>query len=689
MKLSVSQRLWASGVAAFIGIGSLVVVGWVSSASVSVALANSQKIDVIDKEVNDLRFANEEIRLASMDVIIDRGSKAVTQERKTILDENTKLLKKGLGTVQAFVASAGLKVDVPALSADVDEISKAAAETLPQLITSGAPEADFDKMDDQIDTVGGRIKGVLDVVAKATSEAQQHQVDLAADQSQQSAILQFAIGAIAILLAGGLIAWQSRSIMLGLNAVRRSMNRIAEGDITSPVDGTSRADEIGEIARVADILRKATVEKGRAEAAAHDARLSAERERGENETERQRDEEEIRRCVTILAGGLARLAEGDLTQQIDDPFRADLERLRQDYNAAVARLSTVIGNITEQSSSIHSSSVQIRMAADDLAKRTEQQAASLEETSSALEQITITMRGSTGKAEEAGAMVGGTKVQAEKSTAVVREAMQAMERIESASAEIGKIINVIDEIAFQTNLLALNAGVEAARAGDAGKGFAVVAQEVRELANRAATAAKDIKQLVARSSAEVQTGAELVTATGQALRDIGADVVKINEHMISIVNAAREQNAGLAEINTAIGQMDHVTQQNAAMVEQTNAACQTLNEDTTRLESVISQFRTKLGIHAQPRAERPAVHVNSPIPPRAPVVSTGFKPAVAPAQPGQRPRSSPAQKLMGRLENAFGSAPASPSASVKSTLQSSGQRASTQASPSTDQWEEF
>ncbi|HWU63657.1 MAG TPA: HAMP domain-containing methyl-accepting chemotaxis protein [Ensifer sp.] len=685
MKLSVSQRLWVSGAAAFIGIGSLVVVGWYSNSSVAGALARSQKIDVIDKTVNDLRFANEEIRLASMDVIIDRASKAVTPERSAILAENTKLLKSGLGTVQAFAKSAGLKVDGAALSADVDTIAKAAGETLPQLVVSGGAEADFDKMDDQIDEVGGRIKGVLDVVAKATSDAQQHEVDVAVDQSQQSVLVQFLIGALAVLLASGLIAWQSRSIMIGLNAVRRSMNRIAEGDIATPVDGTTRADEIGQIARVADTLRKATGEKERAEAAAREARLSADRERSDNEQERQQDEEEIRRCVTILAGGLARLAEGDLTQQIDDPFRADLERLRQDYNAAVTRLSTVIGNITDQSSSIHSSSVQIRMAADDLAKRTEQQAASLEETSSALEQITITMRSSTSKAEEAGAMVEGTKVQAEKSTAVVREAMQAMERIESASAEIGKIINVIDEIAFQTNLLALNAGVEAARAGEAGKGFAVVAQEVRELANRAATAAKDIKQLVARSGAEVQTGAELVTATGQALRAIGADVVKINEHMISIVNAAREQNAGLAEINTAIGQMDHVTQQNAAMVEQTNAACQTLNEDTTRLENVISQFRTKLGISAAPRAERPAVHANTPIPPRAPVVSTGFKPAVAPAQPGQRPRTSPAQKLMGRLENAFGGSPAP----AKSSVQSSGQRASTQASPSTDQWEEF
>jgi methyl-accepting chemotaxis protein len=680
MKISVSQRLWMSGIATFVGIGSLVVVGWYSSDTVSRALGESQAIDVIDKHINELRFANEDIRLTAMDVIIDRAAKDLTPERKAALAGRTKELKDGLADVKAFVADAKLSVDMNAYAADVDTMAKAAGEQLPQLVTSGAADAEFDKIDDVIDSTGDRIKDVLDAVAKATGEAQQKDVDVAMAQAQQSAMLQFIIGALAALVAGGLIVWQARNILSGLNAVRGSMSRIAEGSIASPVESIDRQDEIGEIARAAEMLRKTAVEKEAADASAHEARLSVDRERTANESERRRDEEEIRRCVTILAGGLARLAEGDLTQQIDDPFRADLERLRQDYNSAIARLSSVIGQITDQSSSIHSSSVQIRTAADDLAKRTEQQAASLEETSSALEQITITMRGSTSKAEEVGALVEGTKVQAEKSTAVVREAMQAMERIESASAEIGKIINVIDEIAFQTNLLALNAGVEAARAGEAGKGFAVVAQEVRELANRAAGAAKDIKQLVARSGEEVHTGAELVTATGQALRAIGADVVKINEHMISIVSAAREQNAGLAEINTAVGQMDHVTQQNAAMVEQTNAACQTLNEDTTRLENVIAQFRTRFDAGAETRAQ-PSSHANTPIPPRAPVVATGFKPAIAPAKPGQRPRTSPAQSLMGRLENAFGA--------PKANASSGASRTNTKASPSTDQWEEF
>jgi methyl-accepting chemotaxis protein len=676
MKLSVSQRLWMSGITAFVGIGSLVVVGWFSADSITRALADSQAMDSLDKQVNDLRFANQQIRLTSMDSIIDRGGKVISPERKALIDESANVLKGGATAIASVVKTGRLKLDTTAFAAELDQIVEAATVKLPALVASGAPDAEFDKIDDVIDETGDRIMTAVDQASKITNDLQQKDVQVAVAQSLQAAWLQLIIGLIAIAAAGGLIAWQARSVLRGLNAVRRSMNRIAAGDITSTVDGVKLNDEIGEIARAADVLRLAAVEKEAAEASAREARLSVDRERSANENERRRDEDEIRNCVSILADGLARLAEGDLTRQIDDPFRADLERLRLDYNSAVTRLSSVIGNVTEQSASIHSSSVQIRTAADDLAKRTEQQAAALEETSSALEQITVTMRTATDRAEQAGTMVGNTKAEAERSTSVVSQAMAAMERIESASAEIGKIINVIDEIAFQTNLLALNAGVEAARAGDAGKGFAVVAQEVRELANRAAGAAKDIKHLVARSGEEVKTGAELVTATGNALRAIGDDVVRINEHMISIVNAAREQNAGLAEINTSIGQMDHVTQQNAAMVEQTNAACQTLNEDTTRLETVISQFRTKLGMAAYTPA-RAGGHVNTPIPPRAPVISTGLKPVVAPVRPGQRARTSPAQSLMGRLEDAFKPGKSAPS------------RPTSSASPSTDQWEEF
>jgi methyl-accepting chemotaxis protein len=225
-------------------------------------------------------------------------------------------------------------------------------------------------------------------------------------------------------------------------------------------------------------------------------------------------------------------------------------------------------------------------------------------------------------------LVGGTKASAEESAKVVSEAMQAMSRIESASSEIGKILNVIDEIAFQTNLLALNAGVEAARAGEAGKGFAVVAQEVRELAGRAAGAAKDIKALIARSSAEVRNGVQLVTATRDALGRIVVDVDRINDVVQAISTTANEQATGIGEINTAISQMDHMTQQNAAMVEQTSAASHTLAQDAQNLSSLISQFQVNKGaspVRLAPQAVTPTT----------------------------RPASSPARNLVSKLAGAF------------------------------------
>jgi methyl-accepting chemotaxis protein len=347
---------------------------------------------------------------------------------------------------------------------------------------------------------------------------------------------------------------------------------------------------------------------------------------------------------------LNRLSEGNLTATIDQPFRDDLETLRQDFNHTVEKLQSVLSSVRDNSSSIESNSHQMRGAADDLAKRTEQQAASLEETSAALDQITVTVRTATQRAEEASQMVGETRTNAEESGRIVREAVEAMARIENASSEIGKIINVIDEIAFQTNLLALNAGVEAARAGEAGKGFAVVAQEVRELAQRAAGAAKDIKVLVGRSSTEVGTGVRLVQETGEALGRIGTDVVRINEHMTSIVMAAREQSTGLQEINTAIGQLDQMTQQNAAMVEETNAASHTLAQDAEGLTALIGQFQLGGGAFA-PQIRQPV---------RVATSAT------------TRPAPSPAKALMGKLAGAF-----SPASSVP------------KASGSAENWEEF
>ncbi|MGJ8571668.1 MAG: methyl-accepting chemotaxis protein [Hoeflea sp.] len=311
--------------------------------------------------------------------------------------------------------------------------------------------------------------------------------------------------------------------------------------------------------------------------------------------------------VVSLSDGLERMADGDLTFQITDPFQPALEPLRINFNKANAGLCEAMQSVSENARMISNGSEEMRSAADDLAKRTENQAASVEETAAALEQITKTVAESSQRAEEAGQLVSKTKKDAETSGEVVDKAVIAMAEIESSSKAITNIIDVIDVIAFQTNLLALNAGVEAARAGEAGKGFAVVAQEVRELAQRTATAAKEIKDLITASGEQVKSGVSLVGDTGKALVSIVDQVSSINANVEAIVTGSREQSTGLNEINTAVTAMDQGTQQNAAMVEESTAASHSLAQEAAALFQLLSRFKTDAGAgNSRPKADNTA-----------------------------------------------------------------------------------
>ncbi|MCB1446992.1 MAG: PAS domain-containing protein [Rhizobiaceae bacterium] len=295
-------------------------------------------------------------------------------------------------------------------------------------------------------------------------------------------------------------------------------------------------------------------------------------------------------AVQTIGDALSKLATGKLDFSLDRAFAKDFETLRSNMNETLGQLGDTLAAVSRSTELIDGGSREISSSTSDLSRRTEQQAAALEETAAALDQITANVGNASKRADEARHATEAANASANRSGQIVADAVSAMARIEQSSNQISSIIGVIDEIAFQTNLLALNAGVEAARAGDAGKGFAVVAQEVRELAQRSAKAAKEIKELISSSSQEVKNGVELVSETGAALKMIQDNISAVNEHMQAIATSAREQSTGLQEVNSAINQMDQVTQQNAAMVEESTAASASLAHEAETLRNMIGRF---------------------------------------------------------------------------------------------------
>jgi methyl-accepting chemotaxis protein len=430
------------------------------------------------------------------------------------------------------------------------------------------------------------------------------------------------ICAAAVLGLGIFIA---RAFTRPISRVSSAMKAVASGDLSVEVQDALRRDEVGEIAQSLDGLREKLM---LAQAA---------------EQERARLQEEQQYVVDVLSVGLQNLAAGNLQEPLTDEFGGSYEKLRRDFNRTVDKLNETISQVVETAEVIRGRSRDINMASEDLSRRTENQAATLEETAAALDELTSSVKSAAEGAREVESIVRQARREAEESGTVVQGAVSAMTEIERSSDQISQIIGVIDDIAFQTNLLALNAGVEAARAGDAGKGFAVVASEVRALAQRSSAAAKEIKSLIGTSTQQVNRGVDQVGRAGEALASIVNRVAHISTLVSDIAAGATEQSTGLAEINIGVTQLDQVTQQNAAMVEQSTAASHALNQEATDLASLVARFalRDQAQGAGDPGRQAPA------LPDRPALHPARTRPATAAREPRPRPAAAAAPAARG------------------------------------------
>ena len=331
--------------------------------------------------------------------------------------------------------------------------------------------------------------------------------------------------------------------------------------------------------------------------------------------------------ITDISQVMTGLAEGDLTQTASSAYQGEFAVLSEAVNTSIANLRETVGGIRVSAESITSAASEISQGNTDLSQRTEEQASSLEETASSMEELTSTVKQNADNARQANQLANGARDQAEQGGEVVQKAVDAMAEINSASKKIADIIGVIDEIAFQTNLLALNAAVEAARAGEQGRGFAVVASEVRNLAQRSASAAKEIKSLINDSVDKVSEGSKLVDRSGETLTEIVNSVKKVSDIVAEIAAASQEQSVGIEQVNKAITQLDEVTQQNAALVEEAAAAAESLDDQARDMNQRMAYFRI------DDNAPQPAV----PAAPRVPQAEATSRPAAPRPAPAARP----------------------------------------------------
>ncbi|WP_377355095.1 methyl-accepting chemotaxis protein [Phenylobacterium terrae] len=490
----------------------------------------------------------------------------------------------------------------------------------------------------------------LDKIVQAQSAATDKNAAASIQAAQAGQTMTLIAALVTLLAAGAITLFSVITMRREVKQIAGATEALARGDNSIDLDKLFRRDELGAIVTSLVVFRDNQQQMERLRKEQEAARQAAEETRKQSAEAAAAVAEEQNLIVSQLAEGLDRLAMGDLTFRLQTAFPGEYKKLSDDFNASVAKLEDAMRAIAMATYSIQSGTTEISHGADDLSRRTEHQAATLEETAAALDQITATVHKTAEGATHGREAVGSAKSDAERSGEIVRKAVVAMNEIEQSARQISQIIGVVDEIAFQTNLLALNAGVEAARAGESGKGFAVVASEVRALAQRSAESAKEIKGLISASTEQVAQGVALVGETGKALERIVTQVAEISNVVGEIAASAKEEALGLNQVNTAVNQMDHVTQQNAAMVEESTAASRVLAQEAQELGKLVARFKVS-GVENPNRKPAP-------------------RPSAA-AAPAPRPSSPP------------------PAASAPQTIGATALAAAPTAAPEEEGWEEF
>ena len=519
--------------------------------------------------------------------------------------------------------SASQKPLVVKLEKQVDE-TKSAVDLVGSMMT-----ADFSAAVSFIDPFEKSYQGMLSTLDQVVQSTQAQTNAQAKASEEHSLATQDSIqttALITLLLVALMATMAVIMIRRDVKKIADATETLASGDTRVDLESMERRDEFGAIVKSLEVFRD------------NEARL----------VEARREQEETRRAVDTVVSSLATaldsLATGDLTHRIKSEFTGGYSKVRDDFNAAMHKLEDTLRVIWQVMYNVQSGTAEISRASDDLSRRTEHQAATLEETAATIDNITATVKKTAEGAVNARDAVSTAKADAARTGHVVTDAVSAMHEIEKSAAQIGQIVGVIDEIAFQTNLLALNAGIEAARAGDAGKGFAVVASEVRALSHRSADAAKQIKSLIGTSTTKINQGVGLVVEAGKALDRIVSQVTEINDVVNEITASAQEESNSLAQVNTAVAELDGVTQGNAAMVEEATASSHSLATETENLANLLGRFKVN-GVDRR-------------------VIEPAKKPAaekpVASARPAAKPAARPAPKREKVAVNA-GPAPAAAS----------------------------